>query len=331
MRPFPRPKVVISRCIEFDHCRYDGSMIPSDFVKALKPYVDYITVCPEMEIGLGAPRETLRLVSVDGSIRLMQPATGLDLTERMNRFVNGVLSSLPEVDGFILKFRSPSCGMKDIRVYSGAAKSSAVSKAMGFFGGAVVGSFSRLAVEDEGRLRNYNIREHFLTKLYALASFREARDEGELSSLLRFHEANKLLLSSHSQKETKMLGNILSNHDGVNLADISDQYQEHLTRALARPPRASSKANVFMHAMGYFKQNLTARQKELFLQSIQRYKSKKIPSRALLVMIQSWAEGYGQEYLINQSIFQPFPEELVELCQDSQCEWAGEELFSGRQ
>jgi len=305
-------------------------MIPSDFVKALKPYVDYIPVCPEMEIGLGAPRETIRMVTANGSIRLMQPATGRDLTEKMNHFARGFLSSLPEVDGFILKFRSPSCGLKDIRVYSGAEKSRAVSKAPGFFGGAVMQSFSHLAVEDEGRLRNFNIREHFLTKLYALAFFRQARSEGRISSLIRFHEANKLLLSSHSQKETKMLGYILANHDGLSYADLSGRYQEHLTLALAWPPRSSSRANVFMHAMGYFKNDLTTRQKELFLQNIQRYKSKKLPSRALLAMLQSWAEGLGQEYLINQSIFQPFPEDLVELCQDSQCEWAAEELFSGR-
>ena len=331
MKEFPRPKVVISKCIEFDHCRYDGSMIPSDFVKALQPHVDFLPVCPEMEIGLGAPRETIRMVSVEGSVRLVQPATGLDLTERMNDFVRGFLSSLPEVDGFILKFRSPSCGMKDIRVYSQAAKSGALSKAPGFFGGKVVGSFSDLSVEDEGRLRNFNIREHFLTKLYALAAFREARSEGKISSLLRFHEANKLLLTAHSQKETKMLGNILANREGLGFTDLSAQYRDHLARALARPPRASSRADVFIHAMGYFKDDLTARQKELFLQDIQRYRSKKIPSSALLAMVHSWAEGYSQEYLIHQSIFQPFPEELVELCQDTQCEWAGEELFTGRQ
>lgn len=327
MREFHRPRIVVSRCIEFDHCRYDGSMIPSDFVKALKPYVDYIPVCPEMEIGLGAPRETIRMVAAEGSIRLMQPATGLDLTEKMNHFARGFLFSLPEVDGFILKFRSPSCGLKDIRVYSGAEKPRPVSKAPGFFGGAVMQSFSHLAVEDEGRLRNFNIREHFLTRLYALASFRQARREGEISSLLRFHEANKLLLSSHSQKETKMLGNILANHDGLSYDDLSRRYREHLTLALARPPRSSSRANVFMHALGYFKDDLKARQKELFLENIQRYKSKKLPSRALLAMLQSWAEGFGHEYLINQSIFQPFPEDLVELCQDSQCEWAAEDLF----
>ena len=330
MREFPRPRIVVSRCIEFDHCRYDGSMIASDLVKALKPYVDYIPICPEMEMGLGAPRETIRIVAAEGSIRLIQPATGLDLTEKMSHFAQGFLSSLPQVDGFILKFRSPSCGLKDIRVYSGAERPRPVSKAPGFFGGAVMQSFSHLAVEDEGRLRNFNIREHFLTKLYALASFRQARSEGELSPLIRFHEANKLLLSSHSQKETRMLGNILANRGGLSYNDLSELYREHLTLALARPSRSSSRANVFMHALGYFKGDLKARQKELFLENIQRYKSKKLPSRALLAMLQSWAEGFGQDYLVNQSIFQPFPEELVELCQDSQCEWAAEELFSGR-
>ena len=86
MRQFIRPKVVISKCIEFDHCRYDGSMIPSDFVKALKPHVDFSPVCAEMEVGLGVPRDTVRIVSVNGEIRLMQPATNLDVTDKMRDF-----------------------------------------------------------------------------------------------------------------------------------------------------------------------------------------------------------------------------------------------------
>ena len=171
MREFLRPKIVISKCIEHDHCRYDGSMIPSDFVKALMPYVDFIPVCAEMEIGLGVPRDTVRIVSVGGETKLIQPATNLDVTDRMRDFSIQYLNSLPEVDGFILKFRSPSCGMKDIKVYSGTSKSGAISKASGFFGGAVVKLFADLAIEDEGRLRNFNIREHFLTKIYALAAF----------------------------------------------------------------------------------------------------------------------------------------------------------------
>jgi uncharacterized protein YbgA (DUF1722 family)/uncharacterized protein YbbK (DUF523 family) len=322
MRQFVRPKVVISKCIEFDHCRYDGSMISSEFVKALKGHVDFLPVCAEMEIGLGVPRDTIRIVSVDGEIRLMQPATGLDVTDRMNEFSSRFLGSLPEVDGFILKFRSPSCGMKDIRVYSTAARSGAISKASGFFGGAVVRSFPNLAVEDEGRLRNYNIREHFLTRLYAQASFRKVRREGDISDLIKFHEINKFMLMAHSQKETKILGNIVANHEGLEYAKQAALYRENLAKALSRPAKTTLKANVFMHCLGYFKDKLSLQEKEHFLQSIERYKKKKVPSSALSVMLQSWMARYGEEYLKDQTFFQPFPEELVELCMDSQCEWA---------
>jgi uncharacterized protein YbbK (DUF523 family)/uncharacterized protein YbgA (DUF1722 family) len=331
MREFSRPKIVISKCIEHDHCRYDGSVIPSDFVNALKPYVDFIPVCAEMEIGLGVPRDTVRIVSVDGEIRLMQPATNLDVTDKMRDFSNRFLISLPEVDGFILKFRSPSCGMKDIKVYSGTSKSGAISKASGFFGGAVVKSFPDLAIEDEGRLRNFNVREHFLTKIYTLASFREVRNSGDVSDLLRFQEINKFLLEAHSPKECKILEDIVGNHEDLDLARQAGLYKEHLVKALKSPPRTASKANVLMHSLEYFQDQLTGEEKDHFLRSINRYKDKKIPYRALLAMMQSWAVRFGQDYIKNQTIFEPFPEELVELCADSQCEWAAEELFMGKE
>jgi uncharacterized protein YbgA (DUF1722 family) len=284
-----------------------------------------------MEIGLGVPRDTVRIVSVGGEIKLVQPATNLDVTDKMRDFSNRFLISLPEVDGFILKFRSPSCGMKDIRVYSGTSKSGAISKASGFFGGAVVKSFPDLAIEDEGRLRNFNIREHFLTKIYALASFREVRNSGDVSDLLRFQEINKFLLEAHSPKECKILEDIVGNHDDLDLSRQAGLYKEHLVKALKSPPRTASKANVLMHSLEYFQDHLTGEEKDHFLRSINSYKDKKIPYRALLAMMQSWAVRFGQDYIKNQTIFEPFPEELVELCADSQCEWAAEELFMGKE
>ncbi|MCX6672416.1 MAG: hypothetical protein NTY37_01390 [Methanothrix sp.] len=116
--------------------------------------------------------------------------------------------------------------MKDIKVYSSAAGSGAIWKASGFLGGAVVSSFPDLAIEDEGRLRNFNIREHFLTKLYAQASFRKVRSEGEVSGLIQFH--------------------IVANHEGLDYAKQAALYREHLAKALHRPPKAASKAIVFI-------------------------------------------------------------------------------------
>jgi uncharacterized protein YbgA (DUF1722 family)/uncharacterized protein YbbK (DUF523 family) len=331
MRSFARPKVVLSKCIEFAKCRYDGSMIPSDFVKALKSQVDFIPVCAEMEIGLGVPRDSIRIVSIKGEHRLVQPATGLDVTDKMGDFSSSFLASLQEVDGFILKYRSPSCGMKDIKVYSGSAKSTAVYKTAGFFGGAVVKSFPDLAIEDEGRLRNFNIREHFLTKLYALSSFREMQNRRSVSDLIQFHTENKLLLAAHSQKEAKILGNIVSSRESLDFADQAKLYRMHLAEALKSPPRYTSKANMLNHSLGYFSEELSIDEKANFLRNIERFKEKRLPFSALLAVLQSWIARFGAEYLRNQTIFAPFPEELIELCRDTQCEWSGSELFEGRE
>lgn len=330
MRSFPRPKIVISKCIEFGHCRYDGSMIPSDFVKALKPHADFIPVCAEVEIGLGVPRDSIRIISKDSELRLVQPATGLDVTEKMRSFAARFLDSLSGIDGFILKFRSPSCGTKGIKVYSGSSNSGAISKVSGFFGGAVEKAFLYLAIEDEGRLRNFNIREHFLTKLYTLASFREVENEASVSALIEFHTVNKLLLAAYSQRELKILGNIVANRERLDFADQSRLYREHLGLALKKPMRTTAKANVLMHSFGYFSDELSQEEKAHFLQSMVRFRNKKIPSSALMAMLQSWIARFGEDYLARQTFFEPFPEGLRELCLDSQCEWAAYDLFEGR-
>jgi len=108
--------------------RQNGQMIHDAFVRKLEKHVDYVPVCPEVAIGLGVPRFPIRIVSPKER-RLIQPTTGRDITEDMNRFCEEFLSSLNRVDGFILKFRSPSCGFKDVRIYQKSEKSPAVDKA----------------------------------------------------------------------------------------------------------------------------------------------------------------------------------------------------------
>ena len=117
-----RPKVVVSKCIEFAACRYNGLMISSDVVKALMPYVDFVPVCAEVEIGLGLPRDPIRVASGANGLRLLQPSTGADVTNEMVSFATSYLGSLPAVDGFVLKSRSPSCGIKDVKIFRGVEK-----------------------------------------------------------------------------------------------------------------------------------------------------------------------------------------------------------------
>jgi len=357
LRKFAKPRVVVSRCIEFDHCRYNGQMIASDFVAGLAPYVEFLPVCPEVEIGLGVPRDSVRLVSsalkgvevgdrgesvesvesVEGAegcaggeggegsggeggkggvakISLIQPTTGRDVTADMNTFASGYLASVGEVDGFILKASSPSCGIKNTKVYPTAGKSAAISRSgSGLFGGSVLARYPELSVEDEGRLRNPRIKEHFLTKLFALASFREAKRSGSMRELVSFQTENKMLLMAYHQAEAKALGKIAANHDHSPFPEVAASYELHLRRALCRPRRYTSNINVLMHILGHFSDRISAGERELFLENIQRYRDGKITICPNTTTLKSWIARFDDDYLSSQTFFEPYPQDLIEV------------------
>jgi uncharacterized protein YbgA (DUF1722 family)/uncharacterized protein YbbK (DUF523 family) len=308
-----KPVVLASKCLEFAACRYNGLMISSDVVKALTRYVEFIPVCAEVEIGLGVPREPIRVASIKGELRLLQPSTGAELTAKIKRFTAEFLDALPAVDGFILKSRSPSCGIKDVKVFRGVEKEAAEGKGVGFFGGAVVERFPNHPVEDEGRLLNFRIREHFLTSLYALARFRAARARLAMRDLVDYQACNKLLLMSYNQKEMRVLGKIVANQEKKPAHQVFDEYEAHLRMALAKPPKYTSNINVLMHALGYFKDGLGAAEKAQFIASLEKYRAGKVPLSAALAVVNSWLARFGGDYLKQQTYFEPSPEGLVEI------------------
>ena len=313
MREFPKPNVVISKCITFSPVRYDAQIIASEFVEKIKPYVNFIPVCPEVEIGLGVPRDPIRIVLVKGTRRLLQPSTGFDFTEKMESFAESFLNALIDVDGFILKGGSPSSGLKNIKIYPRIEKSAPVGKGPGFFGGAVLQKFPYLAVEDELRLLNLRIREHFLTKLFTLASFRKVKRSGKKRELLRFHSENKYLLTAYSQKELRILGKIAANQGNKSFQEILQDYELHLYSALARTPSIGAYVNVMLKIMGYFSHQLTKDEKAFFLSSIEKYKAGRLTRSANLSVLKAWIVRFKQEYLSVQTLLEPYPEPLTDI------------------
>lgn len=308
-----KPRIVVSKCIEFDHCRYNGLIISSDVVKGLKPFVEFVPVCPEMEIGLGVPRPTIRVVRKEEGLMLFQPETGRDVTGAMVEFAGRFLDSLGVVDGFILKSRSPSCGIKDVKVFPFVEAHSPAVKGKGFFAGAVLERLSFLPVEDEGRLSNFSIREHFLTRIFTLTAFRKMQASGKMKDVVRFQAENKYLLMAYNQKELKELGRITANPEKKPVGAVIEAYREHLLAALYRAPRYTSNINVLMHTLGYFSDELTAREKAYFLDILERYRAGTVPLSAALAVMRSWIERFENEYLMDQTFFRPHPEELVEI------------------
>lgn len=312
MKKFPRPRIVASRCFEFDSCRYNGQTIPNNFVQALAPYVEFVPVCPELEIGLGVPRDPIRILSKNGERRLVQPSTGKDLTAAMNGFADRFLGSLAEADGFILKSRSPTCGIKDAREFPDTENEIAAGKGAGLFAGKVLEKFPYLPAEDEGRLMNFRIRESFLTRIYTLARFREVKKEGTVRALVKFQAENKLLLMTYSQSAVRALGRTAANADNLTPGKVIDAYGTGLGKALSALPRRAANVNVLMHAMGYFSDKLTGKEKAYFLGLLEDFRRERIPLSALIAVAGSWIVKYGEEYLAAQTYFHPYPRELME-------------------
>jgi uncharacterized protein YbbK (DUF523 family)/uncharacterized protein YbgA (DUF1722 family) len=312
MRSFTTPRVVISRCIEFDRCRYNGQMISSPIVRSLKDHVTFYTVCPEADIGLGVPRHRIRLISTDGYIHLVQPATQSDITDRMRSFIDSFIKSLPDIDGFILKSRSPSCGTRDVPIYQSSNPSAVIDKRGGLFGEVILTRFPYLAIEEEGRLKNVRIREHFLTKLFALSHFRNVRAAESTELLKEFHVEHSLLLRAYDKEVTEEMARLLET-DTAEPGTLLARYEQLLHSALVHPPSIESLVSALDEVVEGLGDRLTAEEKDLYLDAIRQYREGKATRCPAIVLIRAWIARFGDPALIRQSLFTPYPEDLKEI------------------
>jgi len=323
------PVVVVSGCLEFEACRYNGQRIPFDFIGELGRHAELVPVCPEVEVGLGTPRDPVRLVrggkaesraaesrttgaraeDAAATPRLVQPSSGRDITAAMGAFADGFLSGR-EVDGFVLKSRSPSCGPSGVKIYDGPAVSSVSLHGPGLFAGAIHERFPDAALEDEGRLRNFRIREHFLTKLWALARLRVALGGGRMRSLVDFHSRYKLVLMGYNQTAMRELGRVVANHERCGFEEVAAAYREGLRRALRKAPSPPAVVNVLEHAWGYVSDRLDAGERAYYRRQLERYRAGRLPISAPASLIESAAVRFGVDYLLGQFFFDPFPEEM---------------------
>jgi uncharacterized protein YbbK (DUF523 family) len=276
-----KPKLLISACLEFEKVRYNGQSIPSETVRALSPFVEFIKVCPEFEIGLGVPREPIRIVKKGGEYRLIQHNTNLDVTDAMNGFSEKFIKNLGSVDGFIFKSKSPTMGVKNIKVYSGMKGSPVVERCGGFFASAISEKYAGYPIEEEDRLRNRQIRDHFLTKLFLFARYRDAKDKGALEE---FHRANELLI------------NFYRGNKAVELNFRDKGYFEMLKEITEKPPSYREIADFFRKIIG---------DNEI----LERYLNNKVGFEALKEVSKLLI---SDKSLLEQTFYEPYPKLLIE-------------------
>ena len=257
-------KIGISSCLLGNMVRYDGGHKWDRFLtETLGRYVDFVPVCPEVEIGLGIPREAMRLEGELNHPRLLTIRSRIDHTERMIKWAQKRVKELERENlcGFIFKSDSPSSGLERVKVYD--PQGIPVKKGVGLFARVFIDHFPLLPVEDEGRLHDSLLRENFIEGIFVWKRWREMAEQNRSQGgLVDFHSRHKLLIMAHSPKQYQVLGQWVAQGQGVFLDDLLFQYQEMLSSALRQKPTPKKNANVLQHVLGYFKKDLAPDEKQ---------------------------------------------------------------------
>jgi uncharacterized protein YbgA (DUF1722 family)/uncharacterized protein YbbK (DUF523 family) len=305
-------KLGISTCLLGENVRYDGGHKLDWFLTdTLGQYVEYVPVCPEVECGLGVPREPMHLEGDPDSPRLVTIRTKQDMTDRMLKWAQKRVVDLEkeELCGFIFKSDSPSSGMERVRVYN--EKGMPVKKGVGMFARIFMDHFPLLPVEDEGRLHDPKLRENFIERIFTLKRWREVFVKREKrGEVVDFHTRHKLLILSHSPKHHQMMGRLMAKSKKLQIKDLYQQYQNILMEALQLKTTPNKNANVLMHMMGYFKEQLSSDEKQELLEVIDHYRQEYIPLIVPITLMGHYVRKYDQPYLKQQLYLNPHPLEL---------------------
>ncbi|MDC0605247.1 DUF523 and DUF1722 domain-containing protein [Nitrosopumilus sp.] len=309
MSNFSRPLIGISKCLEFDMCRYDGSRINNNFVRNMKEYVDFVPVCPEVGIGLGSPRKPIRLVTIDGKKNLYQPSSKKNLTQDMHDFGKNFAESNSNLDGFIFKRDSPTCGITDVRLYHKLGDHVGYSKTSGMFSEDVLKNFPNIVKEDEKRLNNISIRENFLTRIFVLANLRESLESNSVEKVFEFYSKNMLLLLCHNEKLTTQLGLIFKTEDSFDI--VSHEFQNFIPKILSFIPKKNTIIDTFNYIFTHVKLKLSESEKLYYYSLIDGFENDLVSQYEISTLLYSWALRYNLKSIIDQSMFNPFPKILL--------------------
>ena len=305
-------RIGLSTCLLGENVRFDGGHKRDRFVTdTLGQFLEFVPVCPEMECGLGVPRESMRLVGKPESPRLVTNRTKIDHTERMITWARKRVQELEKEDlcGFIFKSRSPSSGMERVRVYN--EKGIPEKKGVGMFARIFMEHFPLLPVEEDGRLHDIRLRENFIERIFALKRWRDLLDEKRSRGrLVAFHTQHKLLILSHSQKHSRILGKLVAEAKSISPKQLYPQYQSLFMEALKLKATVKKNINVLQHMMGYFKKQLSADEKHELLETFDQYREGYIPLIVPLTLIKHYVGKYDQPYLKQQVYLNPHPIEL---------------------
>ena len=307
-----RIRVGISTCLLGEKVRYDGQHKRDRYLTdTLGQYLQYVPVCPEVECGLGVPREPMRLVGNPTAPRLVTIRGGEDLTDRMIAWAKRRVRELEDehLCGFVFKRASPSSGMERVKVYS--EKGVPTKSGVGLFARVFMEHFPLLPTEEEGRLHDVVLRENFIERVFALKRWRDTVAGGcRAGRLVEFHTVHKLLILSHSEKHYREMGRLVAGVKSGPIRAAFDAYEALLMAALKLKGTPRKHTNVMQHIMGHLKGELSADEKQELVELIGHYRHGMLPLIVPITLLNHYVRKYHKTYLAEQLYLNPHPLEL---------------------
>jgi uncharacterized protein YbgA (DUF1722 family)/uncharacterized protein YbbK (DUF523 family) len=300
-----RIRLGVSACLLGEEVRFDGGHKHDRFLTdVLGRHVEWVPVCPEVELGLGVPRDTLRLVGTADAPRLMQEKTGEDLTARMQRYSRDRVRELAalELDGYVLKRASPFYRDNGVPAADGR----------GLFAGALVTALPALPVEEEGRLNDPALRENFIERVFVAARWRSfLKTRPRARDLVAFHTAHKFAVLAHSPAHYARLGRLVAAAGRAFTHAPLDEYQALLMEGHAVRATRGRHANVLTHMTGYFKRELGTDERAELVEVIDEYRRGLVPLVVPLTLVKHHVRRLGVRYLADQVYLNPHPKEFM--------------------
>ena len=320
-------RIGISACLLGQPVRFDGGHKKDDFLTdILGQHVEYVPVCPEVEMGLGTPRETLRLVRQGDGLRMITTRTNVDHTDAMNRWARERLGALEREDlsGYILKKDSPSCGMERVKTYTGHDSTEFITGAArpvgrpaardgrGLFASALLERLPLLPVEEEGRLSDPTLRENFIERVFAYRRLTDLfSSRWTIGSLVKFHTAHKMSLLAHSTTAYNGLGRLVGRGRDLPRAELRRAYETLFMRTLAIPATRARYTNVLQHIAGHLKTVVDDDDRGELAACIDEYRRGLVPLVVPLTLIRHHVRRGRVAYLAGQVFLEPHPRELM--------------------
>lgn len=305
-------RIGISSCLLGEKVRFDSGHKRDSYINGtLSQYFDFIPYCPEVAIGLGIPRQAIRLVFKGERVHVTGTRDpSLDVTDKLHAYGRKVAGEIQDLSGYILKKGSPSCGMERVKVYH--ENGNPLDKGSGAFAEEIMQAHPLLPVEEEGRLGDPVLRENFIVRVFVFHRWQRLLQAGlTAGKLVEFHSDHKYLLMAHSQAAYRRMGQLVAEAGKMDPQPMADTYGAELMNTLKHKADRKQHTNVLQHLVGYLREHLDDGDRQEMAEVIEQYRIGQVPLIVPITLLRHHFRRHPDPYILRQHYLHPHPDELM--------------------